>query len=42
MATSAEKLVKQTIKLLSKTQDLDYEELKVDAKKIIKAARNFD
>ena len=42
MSTSAEKLVKQTIKLLSKTQDLDYEELKVDAKKIIKSARNYD
>jgi hypothetical protein len=42
MSNSAEKLVKQTIKLLSKTQDLDYEELKVDAKKIIKLARNFD
>ena len=42
MANSAEKLVKQTIKLLSKTQQLDYEELKMDAKKLIKAARNFD
>ena len=42
MSTSAEKLVKQTIKLLSKTQELDYEELKIDAKKIIKAARVFD
>ena len=42
MANSAEKLVKQTIKLLSKTQELDYEELKSDAKKLIKAARTFD
>uniref|UniRef100_A0A6C0AZ02 Uncharacterized protein n=1 Tax=viral metagenome TaxID=1070528 RepID=A0A6C0AZ02_9ZZZZ len=42
MSNSAEKLVKQTIKLLSKTQDLDYEELKMDAKKLIRAARNFD
>jgi hypothetical protein len=42
MSNSAEKLVKQTIKILSKTQELDYEELKVDAKKIIRAARNFD
>jgi hypothetical protein len=42
MSTSAEKLVKQTVKLLAKTQDLDYEELKSDAKKIIKAARNYD
>ena len=42
MSNSAEKLVKQTIKLISKTQELDYEELKLDAKKLIKAARNFD
>ena len=42
MSTSAEKLVKQTIKLISKTQDLDYEELKIDAKKLIKAARVYD
>ena len=42
MTNSAEKLVKQTIKLLSKTQELDYEELKMDAKKIIRIARNFD
>ena len=42
MANSAEKLVKQTIKLISKTQHIDYEELKVDAKKLIRAARNFD
>jgi hypothetical protein len=41
-STSAEKLVKQTIKLLSKTRGLDYEELKVDVKKIIKLARTFD
>jgi hypothetical protein len=42
MSNSAEKLVKQTIKLISKTQELDYEELKIDAKKLIRAARNFD
>jgi hypothetical protein len=42
MTNSAEKLVKQTIKLLAKTQELDYEELKVDAKKLIKIARNYD
>jgi len=42
MANSAEKLVKQTIKVLAKTQELDYEELKIDAKKLIRAARNFD
>jgi hypothetical protein len=42
MSNSAEKLVKQTIKIIAKTQDLDYEELKVDTKKIIKSARNYD
>ena len=42
MSTSAEKLVKQTIKLLAKTLELDYDELKMDAKKVVKMARNFD
>ena len=42
MSTSAEKLVKQTIKLLAKNLDLDYDELKMDAKKVVKMARNFD
>ena len=42
MSTSAEKLVKQAIKTIAKTQELEYEELKVDAKKIIKSARNYD
>jgi len=42
MSTSAEKLVKQTIKLISKTQDLEYEELKIDDKNLIKAARVYD
>jgi hypothetical protein len=42
MDTSAEKLIKQTIKLISKTQDLDYEDLKHDAKKLIRAARTYD
>ena len=42
MSTSAEKLVKQTIKFISRVHDLDYEELKVDAKKVIKSARNYD
>ena len=42
MSTSAEKLVKQTIKLLSKVHELDYEQLKLDSKKVIKMARNFD
>ena len=42
MTNTAEKLVKQTIKIIAKSQDLDYEELKHDAKKIVKAARNYD
>jgi hypothetical protein len=42
MATSAEKLVKQTIKVISKAHGIDYEELKMDTKKLIKAARSFD
>lgn len=40
MATSAEKLVKQTIKVISKAHGIDYEELKMDTKKLIKAARS--
>jgi len=42
MGTSAEKLVKHTIKLIAKTQELDYSELKEDAKKIIKLSRKYD
>jgi hypothetical protein len=42
MDTSAEKLVKQTIKLVAKVHDLDSEELKMDTKKIIRMARNYD
>jgi hypothetical protein len=42
MDTSAEKLVKQTIKLISKVHGLDYEEVKMDAKKVIRMARNYD
>ena len=40
--TSAEKLVKQTIKLIGKNYDLDYENLKISSKKVIKLARNYD
>ena len=42
METSAEKLVKQTVKLIAKKFDLDYDELKVSSKKVIKIARNYD
>jgi len=42
MANSAEKLVKQTIKVIAKIHELDYEELKMDTKKLIRVARNYD
>jgi hypothetical protein len=42
MSNSAEKLVKYTIKLISKSYDLDYEEVKNVTKKVIKNARNYD
>jgi len=42
MSSSAEKLVKYTIKLISKSYDLDYEEVKTISKKVIKSARNYD
>ena len=42
MSTSAEKLVKHTIKLIAKVHQLDYEELKIDAKKIIKLSQKYD
>jgi len=42
MSSSAEKLVKYTIKLISKSYDLDYEEVKNVSKKVIKSARNYD
>jgi hypothetical protein len=42
MDTSAEKLVKQTIKLISKLHDISYEQLKHDARKLIKSSRNYD
>jgi len=39
---SAEKLVKYAIKYISKTQEIDYTELKSQSKKVIKMAREFD
>jgi hypothetical protein len=42
MTTSAEKLVKQTIKTIAKKHDLDYSELKTENKKIVKMAKMFD
>ena len=40
--SGAEKLVKQTLKLISKKYELDYSELKAKSKKILKMAKNFD
>ena len=42
MGTSAEKLVKHTVKTISKTFKIDYSELKEVTKKISKLARNYD
>jgi hypothetical protein len=42
MSNSSEKLVKQALKLVSRSQDIEYEDLKADAKKVIKMARNYD
>ena len=42
MGTNSEKLVKQTIKLIAKNHSISYSELKVETKKIIRNARNFD
>jgi len=42
MNNNYEKLVKTTIKYIAKLNNLDYEKLKVDAKKIIKLAKNYD
>ena len=39
---SAEKLVKYTLKSIAKMQDLDYDELKSQGKKVIKMARDYD
>jgi hypothetical protein len=39
---SAEKLVKSCIKQISKDQELDYDEVKDDCKKILKMAKKFD
>jgi hypothetical protein len=42
MEISAEKLVKTCIKQISKIQELDYDEVKDDCKKVLKMARKFD
>ena len=42
MGISAEKLVKTCIKQIAKTQELDYDDVKDDCKKIVKMARKFD
>lgn len=40
--TSSEKLVRQTIKLITKNFNLDYENVKKSSKKIVKMAKIFD
>jgi hypothetical protein len=42
MGTTAEKLVKQAIKLIAKIQEVDYDDLKGVCKKVVKSARKFD
>jgi hypothetical protein len=42
MANSAEKLVKYTVKFMSKTYDINYEEAKAQCKKVIKMSKKFD
>jgi hypothetical protein len=42
MSNSAEKLVKYTVKFMSKTYDINYEEAKVQCKKVIKMSKKFD
>jgi hypothetical protein len=41
-STTCEKLVKYTIKSISKKYNLEYDELKETLKKVIKNARNYD
>jgi len=41
-STTSEKLVKYTIKTISKKYNLDYEDLKGSLKKVIKTAKNYD
>lgn len=40
--TNCEKLVKYTIKAISKKYGIDYEELKAVLKKVVKTAKNYD
>jgi hypothetical protein len=40
--TTCEKLVKYTIKSISKKYNLEYEELKANLKKVVKTAKNYD
>jgi len=42
MSNSAEKLVKYTVKFMSKTYDINYDEAKVQCKKVIKMSKKFD
>ena len=42
MYTTCEKLVKYTVKTIAKKYSIDYDDLKLNTKKIIKIAKNFD
>jgi len=42
MSTTCEKLVKYTVKTIAKKYSIDYDDLKLNTKKIIKIAKNFD
>jgi len=42
MSNNYEKLVKHTLKVVSKANGLDYNKLKMDSKKIIKLAKTYD
>ena len=41
-STTCEKLVKYTIKSISKKYQLDYDDLKLNLKKVVKTAKNYD
>jgi len=41
-STTCEKLVKYTLKSISKKYQLDYDDLKLNLKKVIKTAKNYD
>ena len=42
MAANSEKLIKKAIKLISESTEIEYEELKIVCKKVLRAAKNYD